>query len=55
MARTLRFIAACEAMGIGFWCYSGDTGIASAGYLHVVAATTLHPRAEPVAIPVADR
>lgn len=37
--RTLKFIAACEAMGVGFWCYSGDTGIASAAYLHVVAAT----------------
>ncbi len=39
IARTLKFIAACEAMGIGFWCYSGETGIGSAAYLHVVAAT----------------
>jgi glucarate dehydratase len=39
ISRTLRFIAACEEMGVGFWCYSGDTGIASAAYLHVVAAT----------------
>lgn len=39
IARTLKFIAACEAMGVGFWCYSGETGIGSAAYLHVVAAT----------------
>jgi len=39
IARTLKFIAACEAMGISFWCYSGETGIGSAAYLHVVAAT----------------
>lgn len=39
ISRTLRFIAACEEMGVGFWCYSGDSGVASAAYLHVVAAT----------------
>lgn len=39
ISRTLRFIAACEAMGVGFWCYSGDSGVASAAYLHVIAAT----------------
>jgi glucarate dehydratase len=38
IARTIRFIGACEAMGIGFWCYSGDGGIATAAYLHVSAA-----------------
>ena len=37
--RTIRFIGACEAMGIGFWCYSGDAGICTAAYLHMVAAT----------------
>ena len=36
--RTVRFINACEAMGIGFWCYSGDAGICTAAYLHIVAA-----------------
>jgi glucarate dehydratase len=36
--RTIRFIGACEAMGIGFWCYSGDAGICTAAYLHVTAA-----------------
>jgi glucarate dehydratase len=38
IGRTLRFVAACEAMGFGFWCYSGDSGIASAVYLHLAAA-----------------
>lgn len=37
--RAIRLIAACEAMGIGFWCYSGDLGIMTAAYLHVSAAT----------------
>ena len=39
ISRTLKFIAACEAMGVGFSFYSGDAGIASAAYLHVGAAT----------------
>ncbi|MFL6601909.1 MAG: mandelate racemase/muconate lactonizing enzyme family protein [Steroidobacteraceae bacterium] len=38
IARTVRFIGACEAMGVGFWCYSGDAGIMTAAYLHVSAA-----------------
>jgi glucarate dehydratase len=38
IGRTIRFIGACEAMGVGFWCYSGETGIGTAAYLHVVAA-----------------
>jgi glucarate dehydratase len=37
--RAIRFIGACEAMGVGFWCYSGDAGVCNAAYLHVVAAT----------------
>ncbi|MBT3175341.1 MAG: mandelate racemase/muconate lactonizing enzyme family protein [Desulfobacula sp.] len=37
--RAIRFIGACEAMGVGFWCYSGDAGVCTAAYLHVVAAT----------------
>ncbi len=36
--RAIRFIGACEAMGIGFWCYSGDAGICTASYLHMKAA-----------------
>jgi glucarate dehydratase len=38
IARAIRFIGACEAMGVGFWCYSGDTGVCTAAYLHVSAA-----------------
>lgn len=38
IGRATRFIAACEAMGVDFWCYSGDSGIASAVYLHLAAA-----------------
>lgn len=37
-ARTQRFIGACEAMGVDFWCYSGDSGIGTAAYLHLAAA-----------------
>jgi glucarate dehydratase len=39
ISRTLKFVAACEEMGVDVWCYSGDSGIASAAYLHAVAAT----------------
>jgi glucarate dehydratase len=38
IARTVRFIGACETMGVDFWFYSGDSGIASAAYLHLAAA-----------------
>jgi glucarate dehydratase len=36
--RMLRFVGACEHAGIDFWCYSGDSGIGSAAYLHLCAA-----------------
>ncbi|MGG5819980.1 mandelate racemase/muconate lactonizing enzyme family protein [Falsiroseomonas sp. HW251] len=38
LGRALRFVGACEAMNLDFWCYSGDSGIASAAYLHLAAA-----------------
>jgi glucarate dehydratase len=38
ISRAVRFIGACEAMGVGFWCYSGDAGVCTAAYLHMVAA-----------------
>ncbi|TIT97700.1 MAG: chloromuconate cycloisomerase [Mesorhizobium sp.] len=38
ISRAVRFIGACEAMGVGFWCYSGDAGVATAAYLHMSAA-----------------
>jgi glucarate dehydratase len=41
--RLTRFIAACEEAGIDFWCYSGDSGIMTAAYLHI-CASTLHVR-----------
>lgn len=37
--RSMGFIKTCETMGFDFWCYSGDAGICSAAYLHVVAAS----------------
>ena len=38
IGRMLRFVGACEHAGIDFWCYSGDSGIGSAAYLHLCAA-----------------
>jgi glucarate dehydratase len=38
IARTRDFILACEALGVGFRFHSGETGIASAAYLHLSAA-----------------
>ena len=38
IGRTVRFVGACEALGIDFWLYSGDSGVASAAYLHLAAA-----------------
>jgi glucarate dehydratase len=35
---TLDFVAACAAMGIGSRFHSGETGVASAAYLHLSAA-----------------
>ncbi len=36
--RLQRFVGACEALGVDFWCYSGDSGIQAAAYLHLSAA-----------------
>ncbi len=38
LRKTIGFINTCENMGLNVWCYSGDTGLATAGYLHVKAA-----------------
>ena len=38
IGRLIRFIGACEHAAIDFWCYSGDSGIGSAAYLHLCAA-----------------
>jgi glucarate dehydratase len=34
---TLRFVEHCARLGVGFWFYSGDLGIATAAQLHVTA------------------
>ena len=39
LSRTMHFVAACERMGIGYWTYSGESGIGIAAYLHLIAAT----------------
>lgn len=36
--RTVDFIRACEAFNVGFRFHSGETGVASAAYLHITAA-----------------
>ena len=38
ISRTLRFVAACEALGVGFTFYSGESGIGTAAYLQIAAA-----------------
>jgi glucarate dehydratase len=38
IGRLIRFVGACEHAGIDFWCYSGDSGVGSAVYLHLCAA-----------------
>lgn len=35
--RAQDFLRACAALGIDFWCYSGDAGIMTAAYLHLTA------------------
>ena len=36
--RTQDFARTCAALGIDFWCYSGDAGIMTAAYLHLTAS-----------------
>ena len=38
IGRFVRFVGAAEAMGVDVWCYSGDSGIGTACYLHLCAA-----------------
>jgi glucarate dehydratase len=35
--RTQDFLRACAALGVDFWCYSGDAGVMTAAYLHLSA------------------
>lgn len=43
--RTQDFLRACDALGVDFWCYSGDAGVMTAAYLHLTAAepSMIHP------------
>ena len=36
--RTQDFLRACAALGVDFWCYSGDAGVMTAVYLHLTAS-----------------
>lgn len=38
LRRTQDFLRACAALGVAFWCYSGDAGVMTAAYLHLTAA-----------------
>jgi glucarate dehydratase len=38
IGRTVRFVGACEHAKVDFWCYSGDSSVGSAAYLHLCAA-----------------
>ena len=35
---TMKFISACEVMGVGFWFYSGETAVGTAAYMQLAAA-----------------
>ena len=35
---TLKFISACEVMGVGFWFYSGESAVGTAAYMQLAAA-----------------
>jgi len=35
---TIKFINACETMGVGFWFYSGDSAVGTAAYMQLGAA-----------------
>jgi glucarate dehydratase len=34
----MKFISACEVMGVGFWFYSGETAVGTAAYMQLAAA-----------------
>ncbi len=38
LRETMKFIGACEAMGVGFWFYSGETAVGTAAYMQLAAA-----------------
>lgn len=38
LRETMKFIAACETMGVGFWFYSGESAVGTAAYMQLAAA-----------------
>jgi glucarate dehydratase len=38
LRETLKFISACELMGVGFWFYSGESAVGTAAYMQLAAA-----------------
>jgi glucarate dehydratase len=38
LRETMKFISACELMGVGFWFYSGETAVGTAAYMQLAAA-----------------
>jgi glucarate dehydratase len=38
LRETMKFISACELMGVGFWFYSGETAVGTAVYMQLAAA-----------------
>jgi glucarate dehydratase len=38
LRETMKFISACEVMGVGFWFYSGETAVGTAAYMQIAAA-----------------
>lgn len=38
LRETMKFISACEMMGVGFWFYSGETAVGTAAYMQLAAA-----------------
>jgi glucarate dehydratase len=38
LRETMKFISACEMMGVGFWFYSGESAVGTAAYMQLAAS-----------------
>jgi glucarate dehydratase len=38
LRETMKFVSACELMGVGFWFYSGESAVGTAAYIQLAAA-----------------
>ena len=38
LRETMKFISACEVMGVGFWFYSGESAVGTAAYMQLAAS-----------------